>query len=77
MVDSILQKLDKLIEDAHPGKQSVSEVVITEAFMNAVSFCWYSEPKMQIAVTHLIGDKYIKCLIQLHYVMHEKCKCLN
>lgn len=74
LLDSILQQLSQLIAESSPGEQSVSEVIIMEAFLNAVTFCWQSEREVQIAIAHLIGDKYLDCLRQLKFVMHVECK---
>ena len=73
-MDSILYQLYQLIKEGTPGEQTVSEVIMLEAFLNAVTFYWQSEHELQIVTAHLIGNKYMPCIRQLIYIMHIECK---
>ena len=74
ILDPVLQHLSHLIKEARPEEQTVSEVIMMEAFVNAITFYWQSEPEVQITIAHLIGDKHMVCLRQLTHVMHVECK---
>lgn len=68
----LLSHLAELVFKKSPNDLSAEQVMTMETLLFTVfDMYWQSEVKMRNAISELVGDKYIRCLIDLDQILHN------
>lgn len=68
----LLSHLAELVFKKSPNDLSAEQVMTMETLLFTVfDMYWQSEVKMRNAISELVGDKYIGCLIDLDQILHN------